>query len=425
MEQKITTQPYKGTRDWLPEEFRIQKYIFDTWTEVCQKFGYRQYLTPLLEQADMYRAKSGVLKDELFTLKDRANRELALRPEMTPSVTRLVASIYKEAPKPLRLFSIANFFRNEAPQKGRLREFWQLNLDIFGEESLLADLEILTVSIEIMLAFGAPKNSFKLYFNNRVLLDEFIAKYIKSKVKKETLARLMDKFSKLSEVDFLESAKKDSLTDEEAASVVLYLNSNTYSFPKSFPDLVDGQGFKQVKFVESELYKLGYDGYFEFNPSIIRGLDYYNGIILEVFDLNPENNRSLFGGGRYNGLSEIFGVENFPATGVAPGNVTTEIFLQNWNLLPKSEENLVYCPLIENTNITEVLKISNELRRKGLNVVNDYNSKNIPEALRAANKKGYTKVLLLGENELKDATVTIKDLEGGSQITKPLAEFSL
>src|SRR4030066_44753 len=135
MRDILLTQPYKGTEDLLFEDFQIQKYIFDIWRDTCLKFNYKEYITPVLENSRIYKAKSGAVKDELFTLKDRGDRDLALRPEMTPSVTRVVSSIYKEVSKPIRLFSIANFFRNEAPQKGRLREFWQLNYDIFGSES--------------------------------------------------------------------------------------------------------------------------------------------------------------------------------------------------------------------------------------------------------------------------------------------------
>ena len=169
MRDILLTQPYKGTEDLLFEDFQIQKYIFDIWRDTCLKFNYKEYITPVLENSRIYKAKSGAVKDELFTLKDRGDRDLALRPEMTPSVTRVVSSIYKEVSKPIRLFSIANFFRNEAPQKGRLREFWQLNYDIFGSESLDADGEIMSIAIEIMLAFKAPAGSFKLLFSNRIL----------------------------------------------------------------------------------------------------------------------------------------------------------------------------------------------------------------------------------------------------------------
>ncbi|MCA9386774.1 ATP phosphoribosyltransferase regulatory subunit, partial [Candidatus Dojkabacteria bacterium] len=153
----LSNQPPKGTADWLPSEFAIRKYIFDTWREVCTRFGYEEYLTPIIESAEIYRVKSGedVGGKELMTMFDRAEREYAIRPEMTPSVTRMVSKIYNDTPKPIRLFSIANYFRNEKPQRGRNREFWQLNFDIFGSDSINADVEIIQMAIEIMKAFGA------------------------------------------------------------------------------------------------------------------------------------------------------------------------------------------------------------------------------------------------------------------------------
>ncbi|HTK03421.1 MAG TPA: HisS family protein, partial [Alphaproteobacteria bacterium] len=193
----MNNQPPKGTYDWLPEEFAVRKYIFDVWRQVCQRFGYQEYLTPLVEYADLYRAKSGedVGGPELTVFEDRGGRELAIRPEMTPSVTRLVSQIYNAYPKPIRFFSIANFYRNEKPQRGRNREFWQLNFDIFGSDSFLSDLEILQMALEIMLAFGPPKKSFTLRINNRKLVNEIL-----SDVSADILPqvfRILDKFEKL------------------------------------------------------------------------------------------------------------------------------------------------------------------------------------------------------------------------------------
>ena len=176
MNKKISNRPPKGTQDWWPDEYRVRKYIFDTWRKVNRQFNYEEYLTPLLESADVYRAKSGedVGGKELMVMVDRAGRELAIRPEMTPSVTRMVSRFYKQATKPLRLFSIANYYRNERPQRGRSREFWQLNSDIFGADSLTADLEILQLALELMLAFKPPAGSFVLHLNHRRLIDAIL-----------------------------------------------------------------------------------------------------------------------------------------------------------------------------------------------------------------------------------------------------------
>lgn len=409
---KLSTEPYKGTKDWLPKDFRVQKYIFDTWRSVCEKFGYKEYLTPLLEKTELYKAKSGEVKEELFTLKDRADRDLSLRPEMTPSVTRMVSNIYNSSPKPIRLFSIAPFYRNEAPQKGRTREFWQLNADIFGSDSINADIEILSLAIEIMLAFNAPKSSFKLYFNSRKILEEFFTN-LQLNNKTQELARYMDKYEKIGKDKFIKLVTNLGLNNDQIDTVIAFLQGNYNKVDLS-----------EINSIQNSLIELGYQDYVEFKPSVVRGFEYYDGLIFEVFDLNPTNSRSLFGGGRYNGLAEIFGKDSFPATGFAPGNITTELFLKNWDLIPDlSKKNTYYVPLLDSNYLTKVINISNKLRNKGLIVINGIDVENIPDALRTANKNDSDYVVLLGSEEIENSTVTIKNMISGTQETKPLETF--
>ena len=160
----ISVNPYKGTKDFYPKDQLIQNFIFDKWKKVALSHGFEEYQTPIIEPSEIYEAKSGddVGNKELFTFLDLAERKICLRPEMTPSVTRIVAAKYKEFPKPIKYFSIGSFYRNERPQKGRNREFWQINADIFGDSSIYSDVEILLLALNIMKEFQAPKNSFKI-----------------------------------------------------------------------------------------------------------------------------------------------------------------------------------------------------------------------------------------------------------------------
>jgi len=197
----LSTQPPKGTQDRYPQEFQIRKYIFDTWRKVCTEFGYQEYLWPLVESAEIRRAKSGedVGWSELTMITNREWQisDLALRPEMTPSVTRMVSKNYAQLAKPIRYFSIANFYRNERPQRGRNREFRQLNVDIFGSENINADIEILSLAISLMLWFNPPKWSWKLNINNRFLIDDILTTiWIWDDIKQE-IVRTMDKREKL------------------------------------------------------------------------------------------------------------------------------------------------------------------------------------------------------------------------------------
>ncbi len=419
----ISNQPPKGTKDWLPEEFRIRKYIFDTWREVCTRFGYEEYLTPIVEDAAVYRAKSGedIGGKELMTMTDRAGRELAIRPEMTPSVTRMVTQIYQESPKPLRLFSIANFMRNEKPQRGRNREFWQLNFDNFGSDSINADIEILQMALEIMLAFKPPKDSFVLYINNRKLIDGILSDIAKVTEEQRTeVVRTLDKFEKLTQEEFKTRLKEIGLNDAQVLSLEKFITSKSgEELIANIPSLVSNQGYVEIIQIIESLTNLGYSEWFSFQPNIIRGFDYYDGMVFEVFDKNPENNRSMFGGGRYNGLARIFGSELFPAVGSAPGDETTRIFLESWGLLESIKEKVksikTYIPLIDGEALPIIQKLAQKLRKEGQIIEVGFELERIGKSLEYANKKGIDKVILIGQNELLEKKYVLKNMKTGEQ----------
>lgn len=416
---KISNLPPKGTRDWDPVEFNKRKYIFDKWRDVCLKFGYKEYLTPLIENSDVYKAKSGedVGGTELTTFLDRGGREMAIRPEMTPSVTRMVTKFYESSPKPIRLFSIANFFRNENPQRGRNREFWQLNADIFGSNSIYSDIEILQLAIELMLSFNPPKNSFKVRLNNRLLLDGMLdLLQLKDEQTKALLVRLLDKWFKLDEVAIDNKLKELGLDDKGVSLLKTFMSSkDILELKKNVSELSNNKGLIDLKELLKNLEDLGYVDWIEFNPTIIRGFDYYNGMIFEVFDNNPENLRAMFGGGRYNGLSEIFGVNPFPSVGFAPGDETTKLFLESWNLFPSFKSDITYIPILSIEMYKDVLSLAINLRKKGLNVLVGVEEQNISKALSYANKIEAKEVVIFGTQELEKGIYSVKNLETGEQ----------
>lgn len=419
----ISNQEPKGTRDWLPEEFLIRKYIFDTWRQVCLKYGFEEYLTPLVESAEIYRAKSGedVGGKELVTFTDLGGRELSIRPEMTPSVTRMVSKIYAAAPKPLKYFSIANFMRNEKPQRGRNREFWQLNCDIFGSASLNADLEILQLALDIMLAFNPPKESFVLGLNNRKLIDLILNLAVPKMAAdlKIEVVRVMDKWKKLS-VPAIEEKLKDLGLKAEAIEVLnSFMNSrNLTELSEELASLEESDGYKEIKTAMEDLKRLGYGDYVRFNPSVIRGFDYYDGLIFEVFDIHPTNNRAMFGGGRYNGLAEIFGVESFPAVGIAPGDETTRLFLESWGLTEKISglaPEKYYLSLLSRNLLPKVQLLAKSLRSEGKNLLLGLEEQKISKALDYANKKKISKLIIFGLDEEAKGVYKIKDMASGQE----------
>ena len=424
MNKILSNQEPKGTRDWLPEEFLVRKYIFDTWRRVCLRYGFEEYLTPLVESADIYRAKSGedIGGKELVTFMDLGGRELSIRPEMTPSVTRMVTKVYAASPKPLKYFSIANFMRNEKPQRGRNREFWQLNCDIFGSDSLEADIEILQLALDLMLEFDPPQDSFVLAINNRKLIDAVLELSGAAKLAPEekiSVVRTLDKWEKLKREDIQERLTAAGLKDKAIEILEKFMASTSLEeLLKDLPELKSDLGIIETAKILESLEDLGYGDWIEFNPAVIRGFDYYDGMVFEVFDKNPENKRAMFGGGRYNGLAEIFGEKNFPAVGFAPGDETTKLFLESWEMLDKAkveQPKKYYLPLLAKTLRGELNRLAKALRGQGLNILLGLEEQKIGKALEFANKKGLAGVIILGEDEIAQGIYKIKDMTSGQE----------
>lgn len=423
MKTTISNEPYKGTYDWTADEFKIRKYIFDSWRSVCTRFGYQEYLTPLLEYADLYRAKSGedLGGKELMIVVDRAGRELAIRPEMTPSVTRMVSRNYESSTKPIKLFSIANFMRGENPQRGRNREFWQLNFDIFGEESINADIEILQIALEIMLSFNPPEGSFTLYVNNRKLIDAILNQFAKvTDEQRGEVVRILDKWEKLERAEVIKRLAQVGLNEEQINSLTLFMESNSeQELLENIPRIESEEGYLELREIVGKLTGLGYEKWVKFQPNIIRGFDYYDGMVFEVFDNNPENLRSMFGGGRYNGLAELFGVKSFPATGCAPGDETTKLFLESWGLLEKLKDmkssESYYIPLLDETYYDEINLIASSLRGEGKIVECGLKVEAISKAFKYSEKKEFDFLVLYGEFEAEKGVYKVKDLRSGEE----------
>jgi histidyl-tRNA synthetase len=421
----ISNLPPKGTSDWFPQEYRIRKYIFDTWRSVCTRFGYEEYLTPVVESAEVYRAKSGedIGGKELMTMTDRAGRELSLRPEMTPSVTRMVTRIYDSAPKPMRLFSIANFFRNEKPQRGRNREFWQLNADIFGSNSANADIEVLQLALEIMQSFNPPAGSFTMFINNRKLIDFILNQVAQVTEDQRTeVVRTLDKWEKLSREDFVAKLVEIGLQSNQVEGLIKFMqSSNAQELIQNLPELATNEGYQETQEIIEKLTSLGYGEWIKFQPNIIRGFDYYDGMVFEVFDNNPENNRSMFGGGRYNGLARIFGANSFPATGFAPGDETTRLFLESWNLVPQDlKQEVYYVPLLSEDLYIQTTDIIKPLRNEGKNVIAGLEVQGVGKALDTGNKIAADFVIIFGENEQSRGVYILKDMNSGEQVEKQI-----
>ena len=304
-------EPYKGVRDFYPEDMAVQNHIFSVWRNAAENAGYVEYSASILEPADLYRSKGSdeIVNEQMHVFKDKGDREVALRPEMTPSLARMIAAKRKALKFPLRWYSIPNCFRYERPQRGRRREHWQLNCDLMGIAGIEAEVEIISLAHSIMKAFGAKDEDFEIRINSRKLLHELYTPILKDPTKPEKMFSLMDKKEKM-EKDEFDSAWKELFTGPFKEPTRL-----------SSPRLDQVMGTLEEKGVKTK-----------FDYSTTRGFDYYTDIVFEVFDTNPENRRSLFGGGRYDNLLEMFGVEPVPTVGFGMGDVTIKDFLITHNL---------------------------------------------------------------------------------------------
>lgn len=411
----LSSQPYKGTRDWYPEDKAVQNYIFDTWKETVRAFGFKEYGAPILEPLEVYAAKSGdeLANEQTYAFTDRGGREVAIRPEMTPSISRMVAARRQELAYPARLFSIANFMRYERPQRGREREFWQLNADVFGADGVAIEVEVLQLADELMKAFGADGTMYEIRVNNRELIEEMTRNYLElDEVRAKQLVKLIDRKNKLPAETFTASAREILGTDESVAKLTEIFTAQ--SIDELPVELAASESAEKVRELFALLDSLGVSSAC-FDITLMRGLDYYTGMVFEVFDTDPENSRSLFGGGRYDGLVGMFGAEPASAVGFAPGLTTTELFLRSHNLLPDLGDAVdIYVASIGDT-ATQVLQVAAKLRADGFLVESDTSGRKFDKLIKTAEKKGAREIAFIGGNEIAGGSYKAKNLATGEE----------
>ena len=415
----LSTQAYKGARDFYPEDKRIQDYMFGVLRSTVKKFGYEEYDAPILEPLELYSAKSGdeLVNEQTYSFTDRGDRQVTLRPEMTPTVARMVAGKRQELTYPLRWFSIPNLWRYERPQRGRLREHWQLNVDIFGDFGISADHEVILVADSALKAFGAKSDMYQIRINNREFINYVFTDYFGlNAVQSGMLAKLIDRKNKIenhifeAEVDAIcsPSQKTNGLSDRIIALL------NTKSLDDLPQELKSHESVIKLVNLLNILQKSGVENAV-FDMTIMRGLDYYNAIVFEVFDTDPENNRAMFGGGRYDGMVELFGVEPLPVVGFGMGDVTLRNFLETHHLLPDMQPETDALIITIGDIYEKMQKFVGDLRGMGLNIAVDATTRKLGNKIASADKKGVRYVVFVGEKELEENQYPLKDLKSGDE----------
>ncbi len=413
---QLSSEPYRGTRDFYPEEMSVQNYIFTIMKRVVERYGYTEYGASLLEDTAIYRAKTGseIVNEQTYSFIDRGGREVTIRPEMTPTVARMVARRRQTLAFPLRWYSIPNLFRYERPQRGRLREHWQLNVDVFGIDSIAADAEIIAVAHSIMTAFGAQPDNFVIRVNNRKLMNHIMNDYLKlTEADGYQLSKLIDRKNKLEAAEF-ETQARALLGDRTTLLLEFLACDNLAMLPSVLKNHV---GVKELQDLVSTLQTHSITNVI-FDPALMRGFDYYTGTVFEVFDTSPANNRSLFGGGRYDDLVGIFNVEKVSGVGFGMGDVTIRDYLETYNLLPiyQSTTQVMICPL-NNTLVTAADELATYLRRQEINVAVDYTGRKVGAQIKTAEKQGVAMIICIGEDEVVSKQYKLKHLSSRQEQT--------
>lgn len=425
MAEKLSTEPYKGVRDFYPDDMAVQSHIFDTWSRTAESFGFERYDASVLEPSELYKSKGAeneeMVNEQTYTFVDRGDREVTLRPEMTPTVARLIAGRHKELAFPVRWYSIPNLFRYERTQRGRVREHWQLNCDIFGSDDIAADVEIIALAYQTLIDFGARPEMFEIRINHRKLMTEWFTKRfgITEPGTITQITRILDRKQKITEAEFkgellpifqdkYEQFRKE--LDLEVEDFVSLVN-------------IERQHSAVIQ-IKNGLEKIGITN-LRFDATLARGFDYYTGTIFEIFDNDPKNNRSMLGGGRYDDLTSLFGDERIGGVGFGMGDVTMRDFLETHDLMPQRKAGALVAviPTEESLNI-EAEKAAMRLRVAGVSVMVDISTRKLGKKLAAADHAGSGYVLVVGEDEVARGEYVLKNLADGTEQSGTLDELS-
>ena len=411
--EKLSTKPYKGTRDFYPADMQLRNWFFGKIRETLETAAFDEYNGPMLESLELYAAKSGeeIANKQTYNFMDRGDRMVAIRPEMTPTVARMVAAKMNDLNFPLRWFSIPNMYRYEATQRGRLREFWQLNVDIFGCNTYEADLEIIVSAIRIMKSFGATEDMFTVRINNRRFFNDVVAAITgKDTEGSRLVSKVIDRKNKVTREAYEKDLFELGLSNEQIAKIDALYEMSVEDATDLCPDSI---GAGELRDLFAALRELNLDKYCKFDFGIIRGLDYYTGTVFEVFDNAPENNRAMFGGGRYDNLVGLF-VKNAKISGVGygMGDVTLENFLVTHGLVPEvlGQKTKVLVTRFSDVPYSEYVKLTELLRNAGISASLHLEAKKFGKQIDYAVKEGYSHVVIMGGSELLDGVVKIKDL---------------
>lgn len=407
MATKTAVQSVKGTRDFYPEEMAFRSWLYGKVQEISRRFGYQEYEAPLLERLELYAAKSGeeLVYEQSFVLTDRGGDELALRPELTPSLARMVAQRQAQLVLPVRWFSYGPFWRYERPQRGRTREFFQWNIDLLGAETPTADGEIVAIGAEFLRSVGLSSEEVAIFLNSRRLMERKLSEIGIGDDLREDVFRLIDRRDKLSVKKWSAWALELGLVEDQLENLKALLDD---------PEL--WQESEELRLVFSTAEAMGLADYLRYDASIVRGLDYYTGPVFEAYD-RARTSRAIFGGGRYDNLVADVGGDRITGVGFAMGDVIIELLLGDANKRPElpTSPSQVLVTLFNEELYGQTLGLAARLRRAGINAEQILEPIRLGKQFRYADRKGIPFVVILGPDEVKVGQIVVKNLRTGEQ----------
>ncbi|ELZ18187.1 histidyl-tRNA ligase [Natrinema thermotolerans DSM 11552] len=414
----------KGFRDFYPGEMAARREAIDVLEDTAREYGFREIGTPALERAEMWTDKSGDdIVDELYAFEDQSGRHVTLTPELTPTVARMVVAKQQELSKPIKWVSTRPFWRYEQVQQGRYREFYQTNVDIFGSSEPTADAEILAWAADALTGLGLTGDHFEFRISHRDILGGVLESY-EADVDTEAAIRAVDKSDKLSRAEYHDLLIDAGLSADQAAEFGDLIAAGDLEEVEEFA------GTERVTAAVENLQNVldaaedfGAREYCTISLETARGLDYYTGVVFECFDSAGEVSRSIFGGGRYDDLIESFGGQPTPAVGVAPGHATLALLCQRAGVWPEEDVTTDYYVLQIGDTRAEAARIVGELRDRGHVVETDIAGRSFGAQLDYADSINAETVVIVGEQDLENDEVTIKDMESGDQTQVPVDEF--
>jgi histidyl-tRNA synthetase len=413
----MKTKALPGFRDFYPVDLALRAHIFRTWRAVASRYGFEEYDGPPLETLELYTAKSGdEIVGQLYNFRDKGDREVALRPEMTPTLARMVASRAGELRKPIRWFSIPQLFRYERQQRGRLREHFQLNCDLIGEPGPLADAEIIALAIDVMRGFGLTAGNVRVRLSDRRLLNSLLAAFELTAAQASAVYAWLDKQGRANTehrrrledlkidpdvIDFLSAASE--VKEIGRLKRVLAQKRQAATAVASLEEVVGA------------LHSMGLGEFVDIDLGVVRGLAYYTGTVFELFD-SERTLRAICGGGRYDSLLDSLGGVQLPAVGFGMGDVVLTDLLKDKQLAPADSSSIdVFLAFITQEDLSHVLALAHQLRDAGLRVEYALSPQAVGKQLKLADARNARLAVVVGPDERARGEILIKDLRSGTQ----------